>query len=73
MKIDLPTWAEINERAEQLERTDRTIAQGVLSGDKLNPVEQFIYDYEPNEPEEADEWRAALKSMLENAWMVEAV
>lgn len=71
MKIEIPTWKETNELKTQLERTDRTIMQSVLSGHKLNPVEQFIYDNEPSEG--SSEWRKALTYALENAFMCEAL
>lgn len=71
MKIDIPTWEETAERVEQLENTDRTIAQCAISGDKLNPIEQFIYDNEP--AKEAPKWRKGLSLALENAFMCEAL
>ena len=71
MKIDLPTWIEIEERKEQLEGSNRTIAQSVMSGHELNPVEQFIYDNEPLKG--STEWRKSLVCALENAFMYEAV
>jgi len=62
MNIILPTWEEINNR----QKSDRTISQSV---NKLNPIEQFIYENEP--VEKSNEWRASLKLAIESAWMVE--
>ena len=71
MKINIPTWKETAERVEQLEDIDRTIAQCVISGDKLNPIEQFIYDNEP--AQKTLKWRKGLSLALENAFMCEAL
>lgn len=48
--MELPTWKECDERKEQLNNPDRTIAQSVMSGSKLNPLEEFIHSQEPAHP-----------------------
>jgi hypothetical protein len=53
MKINVPTWKETEERLDQLK----------MYGDRLNPLEQFIYDHEPIDND--IRFREHLKEMLE--------
>lgn len=71
MKIELPTWSEISERQDQIKDINGTITLSEMPWSKLNPVEQFVYDYEPTV--DADKWRKVLKNALENAFMCEVL
>lgn len=63
--VQIPTWAETEERLEQLERSDRTIAQCVLGGDRLDPIESFINNQEPAGRSEENKFRGQLQEMLD--------
>lgn len=61
--MDVPTFEEIDERLEQLHSSDRTIAEAVLYGSELNPLERFIYENEPAGKSDT-KFRKELREML---------
>ena len=65
LDMDLPTWNECSEKQDQLDYSDRTIAQCVMSGSELTPLEEFIYSNEPAHPKgAAKEFRSGLIKAL---------
>ena len=64
-KLDIPTWQECDERLEQISRTDRTVAQAVMNGSELTPLEAVIHAYDDSDPNRSKQFIADIKKLAE--------
>ena len=64
-RVSLPSWGDTDEKAENIERHGRTLAEAVLSGSELTPLEDIINNNEPADSEESAKFRHELKKLVE--------
>jgi len=67
-QIQIPTWQECSERADQLERTDRTVAAAAVHGSELTQLENMVYAYDDDDPDRSRQYLQDLKELVE--WCV---
>lgn len=63
--IDVPEWSECDKRLGQLNSSDRTIAQSVISGDGLTPLESVIHAYDDSCPKRSEVFISDIKNLVE--------
>lgn len=64
-KVQIPTWHECSERADNLERTDRTVAAAAIHGSELTPLENMVYAYDDADPDNSRQYLKDLKELVE--------